>query len=288
MIGAKAPAKINLFFEVGERRPDGYHDVLSVYQSLDLFEEVSVEPSADWEITVFGDLPASQLQLVPTDDSNLVIKAAKALARLVGIDNPQPMHFRIHKRVPAAGGVAGGSADAAAALVALNEAWCLGLEKSQLEKVAAELGADVPFALLGGTALGTGSGIDLQPLPTLENQHVLLVFSQPGLGTKEVFEVFDKSFPAGDLLANRNDFQAGFNLDLAGRNTLLAPALELRPDLLQLLKLVPAEAKLSGSGPTLYLLSENLGELAGWQRTYQDMGLETLITQFGNQGAELI
>ena len=288
MIGAKAPAKINLFFEVGKKRPDGYHDVLSLYQSLDLFEEVMVEPASDWTITVSGDISAEQLQLVPTDESNLVIKAAKALAKSVGIENPQPMHFKIHKRVPAAGGVAGGSADAAAALVALNEAWCLGLEQSQLAKVAAELGADVPFALLGGTALGTGSGIDLQPLPKLGAQHVLLVFSQPGLGTKEVFEVFDRSFPAGDLIANRGDFQAGFNLDLAGRNSLLVPALELRPDLLELMNLVPGVAKLSGSGPTLYLLSEELGTLTGWQKEYQDLGLETLITRFGDQGAELI
>jgi len=157
VIGAKAPAKINLFFEVGPSRANDYHDVVSVYQSLDLFEEVYVEPAAAWTVTVTGDVGAEALAAVPTDESNLVVKAAKALAAKVDIDNPQPMHFKIVKRVPAAGGVAGGSADAAAALVALNEAWCLGLEQAVIMEVAAELGADVPFALLGGTALGLGS-----------------------------------------------------------------------------------------------------------------------------------
>lgn len=288
MIGAKAPAKINLFFEVGPKRQDGYHDVVSIYQSLDLFEEVYVEPAAAWKITVRGEISEEQRLLVPLDETNLVIKAARALAKFVEIDNPQPMHFTIHKRVPSAGGVAGGSADAAATLVALNEAWCLGLESHQLSEVAAGLGADVPFALLGGTALGVDSGVMLTPLPPVHGSFVLLVFSYPGLSTGRVFEIFDRLFPSGDLRVSAESFHNGFDIQLAGRNSLLAPALQLRPDLAELMATVPEGAKLSGSGPTLYLLNSSEETILEWQKRYQALGLETLVTRFGNQGAGLI
>ena len=288
MIGAKAPAKINLFFEVGPKRADGYHSVISIYQSLELFEEVYVEPAPSWSVSVSGNLSQQQLDLVPLDQTNLVVKAALALASHVGIENPQPMHFNILKQVPSAGGVAGGSADAAAALVALNEAWCLGLSRSELAQVAAKIGADIPFALLGGTALGVDSGIELASLPAADNRHVLLVFSSPGLSTGRVFEAFDDLYPEGDITKSPGEFLAGFDLADAGKNSLLDAALVLRPDLRGLIDAVPNSAKLSGSGPTLYLLSESLDELSDWQSKYADLGLESLITRFGNSGAELI
>jgi 4-diphosphocytidyl-2C-methyl-D-erythritol kinase len=288
MIGAKAPAKINLFFEVGPKREDGYHSVVSVYQSLNLFEEVFVEKADRWSVSVGGDISQAQLDLVPLDETNLVVKAAKALASAAGIRNPQPMRFKIVKRVPSAGGVAGGSADAAAALIALNEAWCLGFSQDQLMAVGANLGADVPFALLGGTALGLDSGVKLKKLPSVKTQFVLLVFSYPGLKTASVFEIFDRLFPTGDLRQAADQFEAGFDLALAGRNSLLAPALQLRPDLAQLIELVPQGAKLSGSGPTIYLLSESLETIQDWEKQYQQLGFETLVSEFGNMGAELI
>ena len=288
MIGAKAPAKINLFFEVGPLGANGYHEVVSVYQSLEIFEEVYVEPAESWKVTVSGDVSEQALALIPRDETNLVVKAAKALARRVGIENPQPMHFNIVKRVPAAGGLAGGSADGAAALVALNEAWCLGLDQETLIDVAKELGADVPFALLGGTALGVGSGTELSVLPAADSREVLLVFSTPGISTAESFSNFDKMFPNGDIQVDAKDFLSGFNFELAGRNSLLGPALALRPDLRELMELVPGRVKLSGSGPTLYLLSESVSELESWQAKYRELGLETLITRFGVEGAGLI
>jgi 4-diphosphocytidyl-2-C-methyl-D-erythritol kinase len=288
VIGAKAPAKINLFFEVGAARVDGYHDVVSVYQSLDLFEEVYVEPASAWAVKLTGDVGAEALAAVPTDESNLVVKAAKALAKKAGIDNPQPMHFKIVKRVPAAGGVAGGSADAAAALVALNEAWCLGLEQATLMEVAAGLGADVPFALIGGTALGLGSGTELTQLAPADSRFVLLVFSDPGISTAESFKVFDKRSPEGDVAIDPKSFDSGFELAMAGRNSLLGPALELRPDLSELLNLFPGKVHLSGSGPTLYLLSESEAEVLLWQEKYQALGFETLVTRFGFEGAGLL
>ena len=288
MIGAKAPAKLNLFFEVGPKREDGYHPVVSVYQSLNLFEEVYVEKADRWSVSVTGEISQAQLDLVPLDETNLVIKAAKALATAAGISNPQPMNFKIVKRVPSAGGVAGGSADAAAALVALNDAWCLGFSQQQLSEVASKLGADVPFALMGGTALGLDSGVELKKLPSAKTQFVLLVFSYPGLKTASVFEIFDRLFPSGDLRQDASQFEAGFDLKLAGRNSLLAPALQLRPDLAQLMALVPQGAKLSGSGPTIYLLSESLEAIQDWEQQYQQLGFETLVSEFGSHGAELI
>lgn len=288
MIGAKAPAKINLFFEVGPKRQDGYHSVVSVYQSLNLFEEVYVEPSESWMVSVEGEISPEQLKLVPLDQTNLVIKAALALASAAGIEEPEPMHFKIVKRVPAAGGVAGGSADAAAALVALNQAWGLGFDTAQLMRVAAGLGADVPFALLGGTALGLDSGVDLRELPGLKKHFVLLVFSYPGLKTASVFEVFDELFPEGDLLVASGLFESGFDLSRLGRNSLLSAALKIRPDLQSLFDIAPEAARLSGSGPTIYLISDTEEEVLFWQAQYLSLGLETLVTEFGNSGAELI
>lgn len=288
MIGAKAPAKLNLFFEVGPKREDGYHSVLSVYQSLNLFEEVYVEKADEFGVSVTGEISQAQLDLVPLDETNLVIRAAHALAAAAGISNPQPMHFKIVKRVPSAGGVAGGSADAAAALVALNEAWRLGFSLEQLSAVGAKLGADVPFALLGGTALGLDSGVVLKNIPSAKPRFVLLVFSYPGLKTASVFEIFDRLFPRGDLRQSSEQFEAGFDLALAGRNSLLAPALQLRPDLAQLMALVPQGAKLSGSGPTIYLLSETQDMIRHWERQYRELGFETLVSEFGATGTELI
>lgn len=286
MIGAKAPAKINLVFEVGSKRDDGYHSVLSLYQSLNLFEEVWAEQSDDWKITVTGDLPPEDLLQVPTDTSNLVIRAAELIAQAAGLDNPQPMHFKIVKRVPAAGGVAGGSADAAAALVALNEAWCLALSESELRQLGSRLGADVPFALLGGTAIGTDSGVELEPVSNLPSQDVLLVFSKPGISTRESFELFDALNPNGDITL---DVESLRNLkpEVIGRNSLLAPALKLRPDLTEMMALVPNRVYLSGSGPTLYLLGGG-AEVLSWQQLFEKQGYSTLVTSFGISGAELI
>ena len=287
MIGAKAPVKLNLFFEVGPKRPDGYHEVLSLYQSLDLFEEVFVEPSSTWEVVVRGNLSKAELDQVPRDESNLVVKAAKLLAQKAGISNPQPMRFEIHKAVPAAGGVAGGSADAAAALVALNEAWCLGFEKTQLMEFGAQLGADVPFAILGGAAIGEGSGVKLTAIKPLESKHVLLVFSQPGISTRDSFEVFDQIYPNGDFSRTKADL-IEFDTSMVGRNSLLKPALQLRPDLEAILELVPGKAFLSGSGPTLYSISESLDELLSWKQVFDSAGQSTLVSAFGGSGAGLL
>lgn len=285
MTAAKAQSKINLVFQVGPRRIDGYHDVASIYQSLELEELVRVEPSDSWEVVITGDLPG--IDSIPTGEANLVVLAAKVLAQAVGISNPQPMRFSIEKKVPVAGGMAGGSADAAAALVALNQAWCLGLETEELLKIGASVGADVPFGILGGTALGTGTGAELVVLPPTNPLHVLLIFSEFGLSTPEVFKAFDELRPDGDTL----------NQDLAhtyhgqiGQNSLQPAALAMRPELARILELNLgiSGGYLSGSGPTVWFYSESQTRAEAALELANSFGLRALLTKTSNLGARLI
>ena len=291
MISAIAPAKINLTFLCGPVRADGYHEVASIYQALDFFEQVGVEPADSWQIDLISD-GIQESASVPTDSSNLVIRAAKELAKFAGLANPQPMRFEIRKQVPPAGGMAGGSADAAAALLALNSAWGLELALPEMMKVAANVGADVPFSLLGGTALGTGTGANLEPLPALPQQQVLLVFSTHGLSTAAVFQEFDRLMPDGDLTMSPKSLQEAFGTNLEsilGRNSLATAAFSLRPDLARLADLVPGKtAYVSGSGPTLFMISEDMSEIEAWQQVFAGHGLKTLVTRTTDRGSELI
>ncbi len=289
MIYASAPGKLNLFFEVGPLRPDGYHSVISVYQALAIRQRVGVEPHTHWEVITKGDLPQQQLDLVPKDEKNLCVIAAKALAKYAGIANPQPMRFLTHKQVPVAAGLAGGSADAAASLIALNEAWCLGLKNDQLQQVASSVGSDVPFSLLGGTALGLDTGIELQPLDDLPELQVVLLISPIGLSTKEVFRKFDQIFPHGDITV-----EAARAIDAVrtqrnlGKNSLLQPALSLRPELAEFQSLIgETSGYLSGSGPTIYFLTQDPAQAKAWSEQLRDVGHLVIHTTTSNRGANL-
>lgn len=291
MISARSQGKINLYFAVGSKRVDGYHDVLSLYQALEVFEEVGVEPSESWQVSIKSELPSQQLALIPLDESNLVVNAAKRLATFAGISNPQPMHFQITKNIPVAGGMAGGSADAAAALIALNEAWCLGLSLEQLSEVGALVGADVPFALLGGTAIGTGTGTDLEPVVLPKSFHVLLLQSDFGLGTKTVFDKFDEKFPSGSNFVDKQQLiedLANFGPSF-GENSLTLAALELKPELRELLDLDLGISKgmLSGSGPTIWFYSESQSATLEAQNILTRLGHRSLLTKTSNLGARL-
>ena len=156
---AKAPGKINLFMRVGAAMPDGYHDVATAYQAVGLFEELRAEADDELSASTFtGPIVTAGL---PVDGRNIVIRAAHLLQARTGHRGGAGM--QVLKRVPIAGGMGGGSADAAAALVALDALWGLGLAREELLELGAELGADVPFALTGGTAIGTGRGDELSP-----------------------------------------------------------------------------------------------------------------------------
>jgi len=291
MISAIAPAKINLTFLCGPLRSDSYHEVASIYQALDFFEEVAVTAAPSWAVEVHSDAVQEQSR-VPQDTTNIVVKAAIELAASAGIQQVQTMKFVITKQVPPAGGMAGGSADAAAALVALNQAWGLKLSTNELLEVAARVGADVPFAVLGGTALGTDSGIELATLKSFPESHVLLIFSTPGLSTATVFQEFDRLTPGGDLQMSASELASQYAADpapLVGLNSLQQAAFELRSDLEALSKLVPGKkAFVSGSGPTLFMISQDLGDIHSWQEVYAQAGFKTLVTRTSSRGAELI
>jgi len=272
-------------------RPDGYHSVISIYQALDIFEKISVESSNDWSVELVG-VNLAEADRIPVDGSNLVIKAALELARHVGIEKPQPMRFVIEKRVPPAAGMAGGSADAAASLVALNRAWGLDLSSIELSKVAGKIGSDVPFALLGGTALGLDTGIELTPLPPLGVHFALLVFSTPGLLTADVFLEFDRLFPAGNLTKTpdqvRNEYESGIG-KILGDNSLEVAAYSLRPDLFGMAQLIPGKkAFVSGSGPTLFMLSKDSKEIDSWNQAFIASGFSAIVCKTSNGSAELV
>ena len=144
----RVPAKVNLELCVGPRRADGFHDLATTFHAVDLFDEVDVTSADEFSLTVTG-LGAD---VVPCDESNLAWRAAQLMATSYGVDGRCAIAIR--KAIPVAGGMAGGSADAAATLVACDALWGLGLSRATLEELAAQLGSDVPFALTGGTALG--------------------------------------------------------------------------------------------------------------------------------------
>lgn len=268
---ARVPAKINLSLGVGPLRDDGFHSLATVYQALDVHDEVravSVDDSDD--ITVSVHIEADRLVEsidVPTDDDNLAVRAAKLLRDSTGVEGGARLAIR--KVIPVAGGMAGGSADAAAALVACNEMWGTGLARPELEQLAAEIGSDVPFLLHGGIAIGGGRGEIISPVLARGSYYWVVAVASQGLATKEVFAEFDRlndgaDLPPpeapGDLLAA---LRAGDAAELGASlsNDLTEAALSLRPELRGTLDIgLEAEALgavVSGSGPTCLFLAED-------------------------------
>lgn len=267
-VTASAPGKTNLFFTVGPLLADGFHDVASVYLALDLREEVTVSPSETWSIAVSGNISAEQIASVPTGAENLVVRAAKHVADLAKV-SAQPIEFAIDKHVPVAGGMGGGSADAAAALVAINALWCTGVE-SQLSS-SVDLGADVPFALAGGIAIGLGRGEILTQIESVPEINLVLVTNEMGLSTPAVYKRLDElraargldpmQAPAAvvpeDLI---RALQAGDPQAIAAllKNDLQEAALDLRPDLQKTIQdgldAGALTGFVSGSGPTVAFL----------------------------------
>jgi 4-diphosphocytidyl-2-C-methyl-D-erythritol kinase len=189
-VTVRGPAKLNLQLAVGPPRDDGFHDVVTVYHAVSLFDEVTVSPAARTEVRVTGDAAPS----VPRGSANLAVRAAAALARATRgrRGGSSAVRIEIRKRIPVAAGLAGGSADAAAALVACNELWRTGLSQQQLTEIGAEVGSDVPFALAGGTAVGQGRGELLTAALAVGTYHWVLAFSASGLATPEVYATCDR------------------------------------------------------------------------------------------------
>jgi 4-diphosphocytidyl-2-C-methyl-D-erythritol kinase len=188
-VTARVPAKVNLQLAVGPARADGYHSLVTVFHAVSLFDEVTVRAAERTSVGVTGE----DASVVPTGKTNLAWQAALALAAAVGRRGRHAaVRIEIRKRIPAAAGLAGGSADAAATLVACNELWRTGLSPRELAQIAANLGSDVPFALVGGTAVGRGRGEELTPALVAGNYHWALAFARTGLSTADVYAACDR------------------------------------------------------------------------------------------------
>jgi 4-diphosphocytidyl-2-C-methyl-D-erythritol kinase len=185
-VTVRVPGKVNLFLAVGDLRDDGYHELTTVFHAVSLFDEITVRNADMLSLELSGE----GVEELPTDNRNLAWRAAEVLAEHVG--RAPDVAISVEKSIPVAGGMAGGSADAAAVLVAINALWELGVPRRDLHALAAELGSDVPFALHGGTALGTGRGEQLATVLARNTFHWVLAFGKRGLSTPKVFAEIDR------------------------------------------------------------------------------------------------
>lgn len=309
-VTALAPGKVNLSLRVGPPREDGYHDVATVYFAVSLYEEITAAPREDGAITISisersaftgvehtdPDTGETVTAEIPLDERNLAYKAAALLRETLRQRDASTLTFprrdatgellqgppqygvdlNITKNVPIAGGMGGGSADAAAALLACSALWDAGLSKEQLAELGAELGADVPFAILGGAAVGQGVGDELSPLLTHGELHLVIVPATAGLSTPEVYRQLDSMREAAGIEAEAPELDA----DLVGAvsagdaeliatlmaNDLQAPAVSMIPALDDMLDAGLTEGALqgmvSGSGPTLVFLARDAAAAA--------------------------
>lgn len=271
MVHTRAPGKINVFLKVGALLDDGYHDVAIAYQAVSLYEDVRAYAADDYSVSVTGTVDLSR---VPLDESNIALKAARLLAARTGYTGG--VRLEIDKHVPVTGGMGGGSADAAATLLACDALWGTELPREDMLALAAELGADVPFALTGGTAIGTGRGDELSPALAKGQYQWVLVVADFGLSTPAVYNELDnhRDRHARDIhpaeaqpTVDAHVLQAlragdPHMLAEALHNDLQAPALHLEPSLSEVLELGERNGALagviSGSGPTVAFLAANL------------------------------
>lgn len=291
-VSVSAPGKVNLFLALGAARPDGYHPLNTIFAQIGLSETVTVSslkslattapqpaPSATAASAPAAQTGGPRIELaltrpdsnVPLDHTNLAYRAAQAVAQQAaqrGLATPD-VHILLDKAVPVAGGMAGGSADAAATLKACNEFWQVGLSLEELAQLGAQLGADVPFGLYGGVALGTGRGDLIEPLKAAPGPYYwTFALQDEGLSTAAVFKHFDATVqapPAADMPPEQllAALEAGDVAEVSRhiRNDLQATAIDLRPELGQLIDLAERAgalaAMVSGSGPTVAALSSS-------------------------------
>ena len=290
------PSKVNLALRVGSARPDGFHPLDTVFEALDVHDEVIVRRSDSLSLRMQGEGAGA----LPEDSTNLALRAATALRERFGVPD-LGAEITVRKAIPVAGGMAGGSADAAGALVALNALWGLGLSGADLMGLGSELGSDVPFCIMGGIAHGTGRGEILTPVHPGRGHAWVLLTNPVGLSTPAVFREFDRIAAAaegagpvaGEVAGIERAGRVGAGYAGSGRaaeadvaenpastrelreavargdlqatealmaNDLQAPAFSLRPDLEDVVERASrfgATAILSGSGPTVALLTSD-------------------------------
>ncbi|MFB7010951.1 MULTISPECIES: 4-(cytidine 5'-diphospho)-2-C-methyl-D-erythritol kinase [unclassified Streptomyces] len=259
-VTVRVPAKVNVQLAVGAPRPDGFHDLANVFLAVGLYDEVTVTPADGLRVTCAGPDAAK----VPLDATNLAARAAIALAERHGI--APDVHIHIAKDIPVAGGMAGGSADGAAALLACDTLWSTGATRQELLDICAELGSDVPFSLVGGAALGVGRGERLTPIDVGGTFHWVFAVADGGLSTPAVYGEFDRLTAGTDVpgpaasVTLLDALRSGDTTALAGAlsNDLQPAALSLRPSLADTLaagtEAGALAALVSGSGPTTAFL----------------------------------
>lgn len=300
-VTARAPGKINVALAVGDLADDGYHPLATVFLALNLTEDVTARRAEGLSLEyASGPIDTSELA---TDESNLAIRAARLLAHTTG--HPADAALTITKRVPIAGGMGGGSADAAAALVACDALWGTNLTREDLVALAAKLGADVPFAVAGGVALGTGRGDVLSPVLTDGTFEWVLRLSDEGMSTPLTFRALDEhrakhGAALGPVLDPEIDarvlhaLRAGDPVALADAlsNDLQAPALQLRPDLAEALEFGETHGALagivSGSGPTLGFLAADAAGADALAATFRREGHRVVRASGPVPGARVI
>jgi 4-diphosphocytidyl-2-C-methyl-D-erythritol kinase len=303
-VRVKAPGKVNVSLDVGPLRPDGYHSVASVYLAVSLYEEVAATSTDTGEITV-SISPASTLDLdgvdIPLDERNLAYKAAAIMAEVS--EHSTGVHLEIIKRVPVAGGMGGGSADAAATLLACDSLWNSGLSRDELAHLAAELGADVPFSLLGGTAVGLGLGDELSPALVKAQTDWVLVTADFGLPTPAVYKTLDRlradegveveeptAVDPRVLAALRSGDADALSRVLV--NDLQHASIELAPGLRDVLGLGESCGAIagivSGSGPTVALLAHSPAAAEGLAEDLRHHGLDAQAVHGPVHGARII
>ncbi|WP_221352135.1 4-(cytidine 5'-diphospho)-2-C-methyl-D-erythritol kinase [Streptomyces beigongshangae] len=264
-VTVRVPAKVNVQLAVGGARPDGFHDLANVFLAVGLYDEVTATPADSLRVTCEGPDAAR----VPLDRTNLAARAAEKLAARYG--RRADVHLHIAKDIPVAGGMAGGSADGAGALLACDALWGTGASREELLDICAELGSDVPFSLVGGAALGTGRGERLRVLEVGGTFHWVFALADGGLSTPAVYGEFDR-LTAGarvpEPAASDEVLKALAAGDAAGlaaavSNDLQAAALSLRPSLASTLAVGGGAGALaslvSGSGPTTAFLVQDAG-----------------------------
>ena len=262
-VTVRVPAKVNLQLSVGPRESDGYHQLVTVFQAISIFDDVTVkigEQGTGINLSVSGD----QIHGVPTDASNLVVKAAELIATKFEIDIDASIDIK--KSIPVAGGMAGGSADAAAAIVAIDDLYDLNMTRDEMHEIASQLGSDVPFLLSGGTSIGQGRGDQLTAALSRGTYHWVLALSSVGLSTPAVYSECDRLRQGLDISEPQISdalMQALLSADPSAVGKLLVNDLQpaacsLRPALRLILDVGQEYGALgaivSGSGPTVAFL----------------------------------
>ncbi|MDQ6523550.1 4-(cytidine 5'-diphospho)-2-C-methyl-D-erythritol kinase [Nocardioides sp. LHD-245] len=291
-VTVRAPAKINLHLGVGGLRPDGKHALATVYQAVGLYDDVTVVEADSWAVGL-----TEPVDGVPLGEDNIAVRAGRALTAHHGLD--RAARITIAKGIPVMGGMAGGSADAAATLLALDRLWDLQTSDDDLLRIAGTLGSDVPFALLGGTALGTGHGEVVTPVPDASSVWWVVVLSDEGLSTPAVYAHFDELSPdvpaeppVPDALVEA--LGTGYTDEIGDllANDLWPAARDLRPDLVdvevQLRSMAPDGVLLSGSGPTLLVLHEDVEEARTTVAELTALGMRCTLAPGPVAGAHVV